>query len=107
MSLVLVVFIAGGVTIAAAGPGSATSPITRAQADVFAQAVELRASDLPGASALKGAIFGSEAVQYEALKCGLQGRPGIVPVGGGEIVAGQQPRAGRLHRGGCTQRLLR
>jgi hypothetical protein len=85
MSLVLVLLIAGGVTIAVAGSVPARKPITRAQADVYAKAVNLRASDLPGAKALKGAIFGSEAVQYEALKCGLQGRPGIVPAGGGEL----------------------
>jgi hypothetical protein len=85
ISLAVVALIAGGVTIALAGPGSSSTPITKAQAQAFAQAVNLRASDLPGAKALKGAIFGSEAVQYEALKCGLQGRPGIVPAGGGEL----------------------
>jgi len=58
--------------------------ITRAQAVAYAKAVNLRASDLPGATSIKGEIFGREAVQYEALKCGLQGRPGIVPAGGGE-----------------------
>jgi hypothetical protein len=84
MSFVLVVLIAGGVTVALAGSGSASTPTTKAEAEALAQTVNLHASDLPGASALKGAIFGSEAVQYEALKCGLQGRPGIVPVGGGE-----------------------
>jgi hypothetical protein len=81
--LVLVAFAAGGVTIAFARSGSSSAPITEAEGEAFAQAVNLRASDLPGATALKGEIFGREAVQYEALKCGLQGRPGIVPVGGG------------------------
>jgi len=84
MSLVLVAIAAGGVTIALAGSGSSSAPITKAQAVAYAKAVNLRASDLPGATSVKGAIFGPEAVQYEALKCGLQGRPGIVPVGGGE-----------------------
>jgi hypothetical protein len=82
---VFIAFAAGGATIALASSGSSTSTrVTKAQAQAFAQAVNLRASDLPGATALKGAIFGSEAVQYEALKCGLQGRPGVVPIGGGE-----------------------
>jgi len=84
MSVVLVAIAAGGVTIAVAGSVPARKPITRAQADGYAKAVNLRASDLPGATAIKGEIFGREAVQYEALRCGLQGRPGIVPVGGGE-----------------------
>jgi hypothetical protein len=85
MSFVLVVLIAGGVSIALARSGGSTStPITKAQARAFAQAVNLQASDLPGASALTGAIFGRGAVQYKALKCGLQGTAGIVPVGGGE-----------------------
>jgi hypothetical protein len=84
MALILVVVIADGVTIALASSVPASKPITRAQADVYAKAVNLRASDLPGATSIKGEIFGREAVQYEALKCGLQGRPGIVPVGGGE-----------------------
>jgi hypothetical protein len=85
MSFVLVVIVAGGVSIALARSGGSTStPITRAQAFAYAKAVNLRASDLPGATSIKGAIFGPEAVQFEALKCGLQGRPGIVPAGGGE-----------------------
>jgi hypothetical protein len=84
LSLVLVVLVAGGVTIALAGSGSSSTPITKAQAVAYAKAVNLRASDLPGATSVKGAIFGPEAVQYEALRCGLQGRPGIVPAGGGE-----------------------
>jgi hypothetical protein len=84
VSLVLLALAAGGATIALAGSDSVTTPITRAQANAFAHAVELRARDLPGAKSLKGAIFGPEAVQYEALKCGLQGRPGIDPAGGAE-----------------------
>jgi hypothetical protein len=84
MALVLVVLIAGGVTIAVASSGNTSESITKAQAVAYAKAVNLRASDLPGATSIKGEIFGPEAVQYEALKCGLQGRPGIVPVGGGE-----------------------
>ncbi len=85
ISLILVALVAGGVTLALARSGRATAPITKAEADAFAHVVNLKASDLPGATALQGAIFGPEAVQYEALKCGLQGRPGIVPVGGGEL----------------------
>jgi hypothetical protein len=84
MSIVVVALIAGGVTVALAVSGSSSTPITKAEAEAFAQTVNLRASDLPGATSIKGEIFGPEAVQYEALKCGLQGRPGIVPVGGGE-----------------------
>ncbi len=83
--LVLVAFAAGGVTIALARSSSSSTPIAKAKAEAFARAVNLRASDLPGATALRGAIFGPEAVQYKALKCGLQGRPGIAPVGGGEL----------------------
>jgi hypothetical protein len=83
--LVLVALAAIGVTTALARSGSTSTPITKADADAFAQAVNLRVSDLPGATALRGAIFAPEAVQYVALKCGLQGRPGIVPVGGGEL----------------------
>jgi len=49
ISLAVVALIAGGVTIALAGPGSSSTPITKAQAQAFAQAVNLRASDLPGA----------------------------------------------------------
>jgi hypothetical protein len=84
ISLAVVALIAGGVTIALAGSGSSSTPITKAQAVAYAKAVNLRASDLLGATSVKGAIFGPEAVQYEALKCGLQGRPGTVPAGGGE-----------------------
>jgi len=51
MSLALVALIAGGVTIAAAGSGSTSVPITKAQAVAFAHAVNLRESDLPGAKA--------------------------------------------------------
>jgi hypothetical protein len=85
ISLILVALAAGGVTLALAGSGPATAPITRVEADAFAHLVNLKASDLPGATALKGAIFGPEAVQYEALKCGHQGKPGIAPIGGGEL----------------------
>jgi hypothetical protein len=84
ISLALVALIAGGVTIAVASSGNASTKVTKAQAVAYAHAVNLRASDLSGATSIKGEIFGREAVQYEALKCGLQGRPGIVPAGGGE-----------------------
>lgn len=80
--LALVAFAAGGVTVALAR--SHSTPITKAKAQAFARAVNLRASDLPGATALRGAIFSPEAVQYKALSCGLHGKPGIVPVGGGQ-----------------------
>lgn len=84
ISLILVALVAGGVTLALARSGPATAPITKEEADAFAHIVNVKASDLPGATALQGAIFGPEAVQYQALKCALQGRPGIVPIGGGE-----------------------
>jgi hypothetical protein len=45
---ILVVLVAGGVTIAAAGSGSASTSITKAQAVAFAQAVNLRAGDVRG-----------------------------------------------------------
>ena len=96
LSFVLVALIAGGVTIAVASSGSASTKVTKAQAVAYAHAVNLRASDLPGATSLKGAIFGSEAVQYEALKCGLQGRPGIVPVGGGELWLADRAQVGSI-----------
>lgn len=81
--LVLLALAAGGVTIALARSGSTSKPITHAEADAFAQAVNLKASDLPRATALRGAIFGPGAVQYEAIKCGRRGN-GIATVGGGE-----------------------
>lgn len=84
VSLILAALVAGGVTLALARSGRTTAPITKVEADAFARVVNLKASDLPGATALRGAIFGPEAVQNEALKCGLQGRPGIGPVGGVE-----------------------
>lgn len=82
--LILVVFASSGVTIALARSGNPSTRITKADADAFAQAVSLQASDLPGATALQGAIFSPEAVQYEALRCGWQSKPGDTPVGGGE-----------------------
>jgi hypothetical protein len=47
ISIVMVVLIAGGVTIAVAGSGNASTSITKAQAVAFARAVNLRAADLP------------------------------------------------------------
>jgi hypothetical protein len=97
LPLALAVLAAGGATVALAGSATAGKPVTRAQADAFAQEVELRASDLPGSTSLKGAIFGREAVQYEALKCGLQGRPGVASVGAGELwLADSHARVGSL-----------
>jgi hypothetical protein len=84
---VVVAIGAGGVTVAVArsvSPGSQSAPTTKAEADAFARAVNLRASDLPGATAIRGAIFDREAVQYEALRCGRRGTAGEAPVGGGE-----------------------
>jgi hypothetical protein len=83
ISLILVALVAGGVTLALAGSGRATAPITRAEADAFAHLVNLKATDLPGATALQGAIFGPEAVQYKAFQCGRRGN-GVTTVGGGE-----------------------
>jgi hypothetical protein len=48
VSVVVVALIAGGVTIAVAGSGSTTAPITKAQAAAYAHTVNLRVSDLPG-----------------------------------------------------------
>lgn len=83
LPLALVAFAAGGATVALAR--SHGTRITKAKAEAFARAVNLRASDLPGATALRGAVFGPQAVQYESLRCGLHGRLGTVPVGGGEM----------------------
>jgi len=47
ISIVMVVLIAGGVTIAVAGSGNASTSITKARAVAFARAVNLRAADLP------------------------------------------------------------
>jgi hypothetical protein len=47
MSFVVVVLIAGGVTIAMAGSASTSTSITKGQAVAFARAVNLRAADLP------------------------------------------------------------
>jgi hypothetical protein len=52
VSLVLVVLVAGGVTIAVAGSSSTTAPITKAQAVAYAHAVNLRAGDVPGLVAI-------------------------------------------------------
>jgi hypothetical protein len=82
--LVLVALADGGGTVALAHSGSGSRPIAKAEADAFARAVNLRVSDLPGATALHGAIFGPEAVQYEALRCGRQSKLGADPIGGGE-----------------------
>lgn len=71
ISLTLVALVAGGVNLALARSGRATPTITKAEANAFAHVVNLKASDLPGAEVLQGAIFAPEAVQYEALKCGL------------------------------------
>jgi hypothetical protein len=83
VSLVLLALAASGVAIALPRSGGTSTPITHAEADAFAQAVNLTATDLPGATALQGAIFGADAVQYEALRCGRRG-DGIATVGGGE-----------------------
>jgi hypothetical protein len=48
VSVVVVALIVGGVTIAVAGSGSTTAPITKAQAAAYAHTVNLRVSDLPG-----------------------------------------------------------
>jgi hypothetical protein len=85
--LVVVALGVGGVTVALArsvSPKGPSAPITKAEAEAFARAVNLRASDLPGATAIRGAIFDREAVQYEALRCGRGGTASDAPVGGGE-----------------------
>lgn len=81
---VLCVFAAGGVTIALAQSARSNGPIAKTQADAFAKAVNLRARDLPGATALQNAVYGQEAVQYKALKCGRRRNAVATPVGGGE-----------------------
>ena len=55
ISLALVALIAGGVTIAVASSGNASTKVTKAQAVADAHAVNLRASDLPGATFLSRA----------------------------------------------------
>lgn len=82
MSIILVALAAGGVTIALAGSGSATAPITKAQAVAFARAVNLNASDLPGAKKFEPPSYEVARNEQEAaaswartLRCA---RPGIV-----------------------------
>jgi hypothetical protein len=60
ISVVLVVLIASGVTIALAGSGRASTSITKAQAVAYAHAVNLRAGDVPGLvpTAKGGAVEG-------------------------------------------------
>jgi hypothetical protein len=82
MSIILVALVAGGVTIALAGSGSATAPITKAQAVTFARAVNLAASDLPGAKKFEPPSYEVARDEQETaaswsrtLRCA---RPGIV-----------------------------
>jgi hypothetical protein len=79
-ALVLLALAAGAATIARAAGSPA--PMTRARAQTLARAVTLRAGDLPGATLLRGAVFGPEAVQYEALRCTRGRTPGVHPVVG-------------------------
>lgn len=83
---------AGGVAIAAAGSGSAAAPITKAQALAFAQAVNLRPSDLPGSEVFHqpemGLIEGLTREEQrpkapspaEAFPCAQVGKAGHHPV---------------------------
>jgi hypothetical protein len=54
VSVVVVALIAGGVTIALAGSGGTTAPITKARATAYAHVVNLRAGDVPGFVAVGG-----------------------------------------------------
>jgi hypothetical protein len=49
ISVVVVALLAGGVVVALAAPGGESRPISKARAEAFAHAVNLRAGDLPGA----------------------------------------------------------
>lgn len=53
ISLAVVALIAGGVTIAVASSGNASTKVTKAQAVAYAHAVNLRASDLPPATEIQ------------------------------------------------------
>jgi hypothetical protein len=69
--------LAGGVlSTALSEPTSASTPITKAQAVAFAQAVNLKVGELPGAEALPTAVERSreEPVERE-LRCGRHGKP--------------------------------
>jgi hypothetical protein len=82
MSVVLVALVAGGATIASAGSGSASAPITKKQAVAFARAVNLTASDLPGAKKVEPPSYEVKQDEKEAaasfLKTMRCARPGIV-----------------------------
>ena len=81
MSLVLVAVTAGSVRIAFAAPGNVGSPITKTEAIAFAQAVNLSASDLPGARQVTLPETEAKNALSKELRCA---RPGIVthrPVG--------------------------
>ncbi len=69
-SLALVALAAGAVTIAQAESGGAGAPITKAAAVAFANAVKLRASDLPGAEALPRRNNAEDISHIAALSCG-------------------------------------
>ncbi|MFI4992094.1 MAG: hypothetical protein ACHQCH_00565 [Solirubrobacterales bacterium] len=83
MSLVLVVLIAGGVTIAVAGSGNASASITAAQAAAFIRAVELQPGDFPASAPYVGEPGSPpEAAEFQRLlHCGHRGRPRGVTVG--------------------------
>jgi len=72
-SLALVVLAAVAMTIAVAESCGARAPITKAQAVAFAQAVNLRAGDLPGAEALPQSVNAgsTESTSHvEVFSCG-------------------------------------
>ena len=69
MSLVLAALVAGCLTSAVAASGIASTPITKAEAVAFAQAVNLRAGDLPGATELPAGHESTGASQDEEPRC--------------------------------------
>jgi len=82
ISVVLVILIAGGVTIAVAGSGSASTKVSKAQALALIRAVELQPGDFPGGVRYAGEPGSPpEGTEFQQLlHCGHRGKPRGVTV---------------------------
>jgi len=69
ISVVLAVLIAGGVTIAVAGSGSASTKVTKAHAVAYAHAVNLRAGDVPGLVSIESQAGEGEPLRPTGARC--------------------------------------
>ncbi len=78
--LVLVALAAGGATIALAAPDRANTPITKTEALTFAQAVNLRASDLAGSKVFPSGESSEDSSPGDGLHCGRLGKLRSRPV---------------------------